>query len=219
MPEPTEPLEVRVYQFHILLLQISPAIWRRVLVRSDSSLADLHYIIQILMGWEDVHLHRFMLHGKVYGINKPGVGFDRNPAKTLLGDLRLRLKERFIYEYDFSDSWQHQLRLEHIFPLDPSATYPWCLGGARQAPPEDCGGAWQFMERRQHAPWRIAERLCEVLEDPQDDIREHLAELRELAYWQHAHKFDRRTANRQLCRYAADPRQWLRSHEEVRITL
>src|SRR5215216_193949 len=108
MSEPTQSPEVQVYQFHILLLQISPAIWRRVLVRSDSSLADLHYTIQIVMGWEDFHLHRFVHHGKVYGINKPGVWFDHNPSKVLLRDLHLRLKERFIYEYDFSDSWQHQ---------------------------------------------------------------------------------------------------------------
>lgn len=219
MPELTQSLEVRVYQFHILLLQISPAIWRRVLIRSDSSLADLHYIIQILMGWEDIHLHRFVLHGKVYGINKPGVLFDHNPGKVLLSDLHLRVKERFIYEYDFSNSWQHQLRLEQILPLDPGAAYPLCPAGARQAPPEECGGAWQFMERRQHAPWRIARHLYEVLEDPQDDLREHLAEFRELVYWQQAHKFDWRAANRELRRYADDPQQWVRSHEEVHIIL
>lgn len=219
MPEPTQSSQVQVYQFHILLLQISPAVWRRVLVRSDSSLADLHYIIQIVIGWEDVHLHRFLCHGKVYGINKPGVLFDHNPAKTRLSDLHLRPKERFIYEYDFSDSWQHQLRVEQILPLDPRAAYPLCMAGARQAPPEDCGGAWQFMERRQLAPGRLARRLYEVLEDPQDNLREHLAELRELVYWQQAHMFDRRAANRELRRYADDPQQWLRSHEEVHIRL
>jgi hypothetical protein len=219
MPESTQSREVQVYQFHILLLQISPAIWRRVLVRSDNSLADLHYTIQIVMGWEDFHLHRFVHHGRVYGINKPGVLFDHNPSKVLLRDLHLRLKERFIYEYDFSDSWQHQLRLEQILPLDPTNSYPLCLGGAWQAPPEDCGGAWQYMERRQLTPWRIAERLYEVLEDPQGNLREHLAEFRELVYWQQAHKFDRRAANRELRHYADGHQQWVRSHEEVHIRL
>jgi hypothetical protein len=60
------PLEV--YQFHILLMEISLAIWRRILVRSDSSVADFHYILQIAMGWEDIHLHQFVLHGKTYGL-------------------------------------------------------------------------------------------------------------------------------------------------------
>lgn len=57
-----------IYQFHVLLLHISPAIWRRILIRSDSSIADLHHVLQIVMGWDDTHLHRFTLHGKEYGI-------------------------------------------------------------------------------------------------------------------------------------------------------
>ena len=59
-----------VYQFHIILLKISPAIWRRVLVPSDQNLADFHDIIQIVMGWDDTHLHRFLIHGKAHGITK-----------------------------------------------------------------------------------------------------------------------------------------------------
>ena len=47
---------VDVYQLHLLLREIIPAIWRRVLVRSDSSLADLHHTIQWTMGWSDDHL-------------------------------------------------------------------------------------------------------------------------------------------------------------------
>lgn len=36
-----------VYQLRIALREISPAIWRRVLVRSDSTIADLHYTLQL----------------------------------------------------------------------------------------------------------------------------------------------------------------------------
>jgi hypothetical protein len=118
-----------------------------------------------------------------------------------------------------TQSPEAQIYQFHILPLDPTNSYPLCLGGAWKAPPEDCGGAWQYVERRQLAPWRIAERLYEVLEDPEDDLCDHLAELRELVYWQQAHKFDRRAANCELRRYADDPQQWLRSHEEVRISL
>ena len=57
-----------VYQFHILLLKISPAIWRRVLVSSDQNLADFHDTLQIVMGWDNTHLHRFLIHCKAYGI-------------------------------------------------------------------------------------------------------------------------------------------------------
>lgn len=219
-PEPTTNPAIQVYQFHVLLLQISPAIWRRFLVRSDSSIVDLHYTLQIIMGWEDLHLHRFVHHGKEYGITKPGgTWFDADPTQILLSDLHLRLKERFLYEYDFRDFWQHQLRLERVLPFDPTKSYPVCLAGAWQAPPEGCGGPWQYMERRQYAPWRIAERLSEVLEDPEEDIYEHLAELRELVYWQQANKFDRHSVNRQLRHYADDPAQWQCSQQEVLIII
>ena len=90
---PSTHAQVEVYQFHVLLLQISPAIWRSLLVRSDSSIADLHYTLQIIVGWEDLHLHRLVGHGNEYGIAKPGgVWFHDDPTQILLSDLRLRLK-------------------------------------------------------------------------------------------------------------------------------
>jgi hypothetical protein len=54
----TPPPEV--YQLHVWLREISPMIWRRLLVRSDSTIADLHYTLQITMGWEGYHLHQFI---------------------------------------------------------------------------------------------------------------------------------------------------------------
>jgi hypothetical protein len=60
------PLEI--YQLHLLLLKISPAIWRRMLVRSDTSIFDLHYFLQMAFGWSDTHLHQFKSHAKTYGI-------------------------------------------------------------------------------------------------------------------------------------------------------
>ena len=39
-----------IYQFRVWLRGISPTIWRRVLVRSDSTIVDLHYILQLVMG-------------------------------------------------------------------------------------------------------------------------------------------------------------------------
>ena len=55
-------MEVEIYQFHVWIRQISPMIWRRLLVRSDSSIADLHYTLQIAFGWSDEHLNMFHIH-------------------------------------------------------------------------------------------------------------------------------------------------------------
>lgn len=102
-----------VYQLRIALREISPAIWRRVLVRSDSTIADLHYTLQLAMGWSDLHLNRFSIHGKDYGVyHLGGIGFEDDPRKVCLADFRFRVKERFLYEYDFGDGWQHEVRVE-----------------------------------------------------------------------------------------------------------
>jgi Plasmid pRiA4b ORF-3-like protein len=139
MSNVTTPPEV--YQLHVWLREISPMISRRLLVRSDSTIADLHYILQIVMGWEGYHLHQFIIRGKSYGVPQPGgMGFPEDPTTVHLADLRLRLRERFLYAYDFGDLWQHEIRVEKKLPVQPRRRYPTCIGGQRATPPEDCGG-------------------------------------------------------------------------------
>jgi hypothetical protein len=197
-----------VYQFRIWLREISPMIWRRLLLRSDSTLADLHYALQIAFGWTDTHLHRFAFRGKEYGIPRIGGPWYSGDARQMhLVDLHLRHHERFIYEYDFGDWWVHEIRLEQTAPPSERQVYPQCIGGARAGPPEDCGGPWAFMALRQHySPFHIAEQLVGLLnERDRDDARETLAEL---DYWLTCGHFDRRAVNHRLHLYAAGDDGW-----------
>lgn len=200
MIEPVEPI---VYQIKIVLRSISPLIWRRVLVRSDSSIADLHHILQIVMGWTDAHLHCFLIHGTEYGIAyMGGISFTDDSRKVLLANFQFRPRERFLYEYDFGDGWQHDIRIEQILPFDRKRTYPMCIAGKRAAPPEDCGGPCAYLElRRQYSVRHIAWRLAEILHD--EDIREHTDELHELRRWLKIDCFNRQDVNDQLKKYAA----------------
>jgi hypothetical protein len=59
-----------VYQIHAWIQHVSPMIWRRVLVRTDSTVVNLHDVLQIAFGWSDFHLHRFHIHGRDYGVNE-----------------------------------------------------------------------------------------------------------------------------------------------------
>ena len=85
-----------IYQLHILLLQINPPIWRRLHVRSDSSIATLHELLQIAFDWSDFHLHRFVIRGKEYGLSRVGGSTFRTDAKkALLSQFHFRVNERF----------------------------------------------------------------------------------------------------------------------------
>jgi len=199
-----------VYQFHILLLKISPAIWRRVLVPSDQNLADFHETLQIVMGWDDSHMHRFLIHGKAYGITQDGgLWFSDNPRQVLLSSLHLRIKERFVYEYDFHAFWQHQIRLESILPFDPTKTYPVCIGGARQAPPAWCNGPLTYLEQKQYySLGHIGRRLMEIVEDEEARVGDYQEEAATMLFWLQAERFDRSAANRRLALFATGDRRW-----------
>ncbi len=149
----------RIYQLKIFLREISPIIWRRLLVSSDTSLVELHEIIQISMGWEGYHLWTFSINGREYG-HAYGEGLTREDYDTTLSDLDLRLRQRFLYNYDFGDFWQHEVRLEKITELEPSKSHPICIRGKRACPPENCGGPWTYQELLHLAssPFRDYER-------------------------------------------------------------
>ena len=195
-------------------------VWRRLLVRSDSSIADLHYSLQLAFGWSDAHLHRFPIHGKDYGVSHMGgTGFGDDPTKVLLSHFRFRLRERFVYEYDFGDLWVHEVRLEQRLDLDPKRRYPVCTGGGCAAPPEDCGGPWAYLEQRRRRKLRAvfgdrfaAFDLWEA--DKAEDGEEEEAD-RSPPFDPDA--FDRRALNARLGRFARGDRSVLDEAGEIRI--
>jgi len=151
------------------------------------------------------HLNRFVIHGREYGVNHDGgIGFRDDPRQVRLVDLGLRVGERFVYEYDFTDGWQHDVRVEQILPLEPHRRYPTCSGGRRQVPPEDCGGPWAFLELRQrHSLVDSAERLMELLErrvtvGGEAFVHDHYEDVMRVLFWLGIDRFDRRAVNRQF---------------------
>src|SRR5258708_33038010 len=167
-----------ISQLHILLLQINPPIWRRLHVRSDSSIATLHELLQIAFDWSDFHLHRFVIRGEEYGVSRMGcTTFTTDARKVLLSQFGFRINERFLYEYDFGDLWQHQIRFEGVQPIRGKKIYPVCVGGACASPPEDCGGPEAYMiDYVALASWRVP------LEKP---TRLGLALSRKFSEWTH----------------------------------
>jgi hypothetical protein len=191
-----EPSERMILQLRAVLRGISPLIWRRLLIPSDTSIAQLHVVLQVAFGWEDMHLHRFEIRGREYGLSREGgVFFDTDARKVRIGDLKLRRMERFTYEYDFGDSWIHDIRIEATLPIDPAKQYPVCVTRKGSAPPEDCGGPGAVMENRWQYEAMGSGESREELEGLIDDIDE---EEWEIARRYHPGEFDRRAMNQKL---------------------
>lgn len=139
MPESPKTLDKRksIYQLKIHLLKVSPMIWRRIQVRGDTTIAELHYIIQLVMGWSDEHLNCFTINGRKYGVyHDGGLQFTDNSMEVYVSDLQLKKNRKFSYTYNFTVQWVHEIRVEDILPESPDSTYPICLTGKRACPPE-----------------------------------------------------------------------------------
>jgi hypothetical protein len=130
-----------VYQLKVALSGSRPPIWRRLQVPGDVTLGRLHAILQVVMGWEDRHLHLFAAGRTVYRPPFPDLGFpSRDERKVPLAEVLTREKERIRYEYDFRDGWEHTIVVEKILPPDAGSGRPVCLAGKRHGPPEESGG-------------------------------------------------------------------------------
>jgi hypothetical protein len=133
-----------IYQLKVQLRDIDPPIWRRVQVWEDTSLAQLHRIIQIVMGWEDCHLHDFVIGRRTYSVPDPDAAFNERKVmderRARLNRLLVRVGTAFEYVYDFGDDWRHEMLLEAILLPEPPQQYPRCIAGRRCGPPEDAGG-------------------------------------------------------------------------------
>ena len=162
---PPKPPRQSIHQLRISLCDVEPEVWRRVLVPGSIRLDKLHLMLQAAMGWTNSHLHAFTI-----GESRYGTGFDElasieldERSVTVISALRGR--DAFVYEYDFGDSWEHDVVVESVLLNDHGLKFGVCVDGANACPPEDCGGTGGY------------EELLEALADPSSDDR------RELVAW------------------------------------
>ena len=160
---------------------------------SDMRLNALHDVIQIVMGWTDSHLHQFIvadqrpkptsneirLVGRSGQWDKLAERMQRerylsdpraelenaeDERKVKLCDLAHAVKNKFIYEYDFGDSWEHLIEAVKIGPPIDGVKYPVCLAGKLACPPDDCGGIGGYYD------------MLEAIKDPKrEDYEDMLA--------------------------------------------
>ncbi len=130
------------FRLRVTLVDVDPLVWRRVLVAGTIRLPLLHQVFQVLMGWDDYHLHAFEIRGERYGVadadwGPPGELNERGVRLIKL----VGVGDTFTYSYDFGDNWCHLVEVEAIEPVQVALAHAACLDGARACPPEDVGGS------------------------------------------------------------------------------
>ncbi len=142
-------MSTEVLQIKIILKDIKPSIWRRVLVKDDITFYQFHRIIQTVMGWEGYHLYGFDVYGEQIG-EKDDEWEDlfeiKNASSIKLSNYRFEPKTKFIYVYDFGDDWVHEILVEKVLQVEKGVKCPVCIKGKRNCPPEDVGGPWGYEE-------------------------------------------------------------------------
>lgn len=180
-------VEKKIYKLKITLLDIRPPVWRRILVPHDIRLDKLHRVLQVVMGRSDSHLHEFTIDGVSYGNASIETDMDEDvedETRFKLHKVVPREKGKFHYLYDFGDSWEHEILVEKILPIEKGTRYPVCLTGKRACPPEDCGGAPGY------------ENLLEILKDPSHPEHEDMFDWLPGDF--DSEKFDIESVNRRL---------------------
>jgi hypothetical protein len=159
-----------VFQFKITLMETQPPVWRRIQIK-DCTLDKLHEHIQTAMGWTNSHLHHFKIDDRLYGdpilMEETFEEMEyEDSTTTMLSDIlpKNNKRFRFKYEYDFGDSWNHEILFEGCIQAEPSCQYPLCLEGERACPPEDVGGVWGYAN------------FLEALADPKHEQHEEKLE-------------------------------------------
>lgn len=127
-----------LYHLKVVLNETKPIIWRRLQVPGNATLGWLHAVLQVAMGWTNSHLHQFRVGELLYSdLRHNSPEFEGEPEildenKRTLQQVVPQQKDVLGYEYDFGDSWNHQITVEKILTPDPAAaTVVLCLDGAR----------------------------------------------------------------------------------------
>lgn len=146
-------IEPKAYHLYISLQGSPVKIFRRITVPSNIRMEHLAEIIIRAMGWGNEHLHQFIAHGEEYvsvrEIKEGGGIFSfrmkHDAMACTIGDVLKEKGKQIKFEYDFGDSWMHNVRLSAIEAYDPRHVVS-VDSGSGPCPPEDCGGVYGYAE-------------------------------------------------------------------------
>lgn len=126
--------------------EVAPAVVRRIEVPLDIRLDDLHFVLQIAIGWQNCHPFEFRVDGaseeKRWGlVDRDDPESSPLPAEgATLADLLQHGRAVFHYDYVFGEEWAHTIEVEAVAEADANLRYPRLVSAQGRCPPADIGG-------------------------------------------------------------------------------
>ncbi len=138
----------QIARLRVELDEVAPAVIRRVEVPLDIRLDDLHFVLQIAIGWQNGHPFEFRAVAVAAGADGKAWGLlDRSdpesnllPAESATLANLLALGPRFHYDHVFGEDWTHTVELESIADARRDEKYPLLVSAQGRCPPADIGG-------------------------------------------------------------------------------
>ena len=139
------PMPRQIYQLQGHPGDVTPAVWRRVLVPGGYTLDRVHRVFQHAMGWPDCHLHSFDIDGVQYGEPDPdGESGRSRRAGHPAGRGGRGSATGSATPTTSATGGSTTSLVEDVFAGRPGRAYPLCVDGERACPPEDVGGAFGY---------------------------------------------------------------------------
>jgi len=135
----------QIARLRVEIDEVTPAVVRRVEVPLDIRLDDLHFVLQIAIGWQNGHPFEFRVEGmgeeKRWGLVDRSDPQSPLPAEgATLAELLTHGRKVFHYDFAFGEDWTHTVELEAIVPVERDAQYPRLITAQNRCPPADIGG-------------------------------------------------------------------------------
>jgi hypothetical protein len=136
-PKPVaKPGAVLTYTFKVTYLR-KPSVWQLIEIAENQTLDDLHYAILGAVRFDADHLYSFFMSGRAWDETTEYAspyGEGPSAARVKIGDLGLRMKQKFLYLYDYGDEHRFEVQLVGINPEAPKGRYPRIVESHGKAP-------------------------------------------------------------------------------------
>lgn len=133
-----------------------PDAWFVIELRADQTLDHLHAAILDAVDFDSDHLYSFYLSGRAWDEDTEYAPQKaRYSSRTHLSELRLRLKQRWLYLFDYGDQHEFDVQLIAANPDQPRGAYPRLIEQHGQMPPQYPGEedeAWAA-EEEENEEW------------------------------------------------------------------